>query len=123
MPRSPDPEVRRRWTRLIRSFQAGRETVAEFCERHEVSTASFYTWRRRLSGEAGPANDPPRGFQPVVVTAGAAPRVRLPSGIVIELGDDPRALELALDRLPVLSMKPIVAVPSTQASPSSKAKP
>jgi hypothetical protein len=25
--------------------------------------------------------------------------VRLPSGIVLELGDDPRALELALDRL------------------------
>lgn len=96
MPRSPDPEVRQRWTRLIRSFQAGRETVAEFCERHEVSTASYYKWRRRLGGEAGPA---PAGFQPVLVTASAAPRVRLPSGVVLELGDDPRALELALDRL------------------------
>lgn len=101
MPRIPDPEVRRRWKRLIRSFEPGRETVADYCERHEVSTASFYAWRRRLPDETppAPADDPPSGFQPVLVTAGAAPRVRLPSGIVLELGDDPRALELALDRL------------------------
>ena len=101
MPRIPDPEVRQRWMRLIRSFEPGRETVAEFCERHEVSTASFYKWRRRLGDEAGPApaSAPPQGFQPVLVTASAAPRVRLPNGVVLELGDDPRALELVLERL------------------------
>lgn len=100
MPRTADPEVRRRWKRLIGSFEPGRETVAEFCERHAVSTASFYGWRRRLR-DAGTTstNHAPSSFQPVLVTAGAAPRVRLPSGVVLELGDDPRALELALDRL------------------------
>jgi transposase-like protein len=50
MARGRDPEVRRRWTQLIRSFQPGRESVAEFCRRHDVSTASFYKWRRELDG-------------------------------------------------------------------------
>lgn len=106
MPRSPDPEVRERWLHLIRSFQSGQETVAAFCQRHEVSTASFYAWRRRL-GETNVADERPANFQPVRVVAaadteraaGAGPCVRLPSGIVLELGNDLRALEMTLDRL------------------------
>jgi len=99
MARRPDPRKRQQWLKRIAEFGRSGLTVAEFCESEGVSTASFYVWRRRLVGEAGSANDAPSGFQPVLVTAATAPRVRLPSGVVLELGDDLRALELALDRL------------------------
>ena len=49
MARSADPELRRWWGALVDSFDATRESVAEFCDRHEVSTASFYAWRRKLA--------------------------------------------------------------------------
>ncbi|MCS7468012.1 transposase [Stieleria sp. ICT_E10.1] len=48
MARMPDPAVRQRWQRLIRSYDDTDCSIAEFCELHEVSTASFYAWRRRL---------------------------------------------------------------------------
>ena len=51
MARVADPEVRRWWTELIERFEGCRETVAEFCARHEVSVSAFYSWRRRLAGD------------------------------------------------------------------------
>ena len=65
MARKPDPAVRRRWIRLIDSFRAGSETIADFCSRSGVSTASFYQWRRRLEAER--SADAGVGFVPVEV--------------------------------------------------------
>lgn len=48
MPRLPDPAVRRRREKLVQSFEKCDLTVSEFCERHGVSTASFYVWRRKI---------------------------------------------------------------------------
>jgi len=67
-----------------------------------VSAASFYQWRRRLRDDpaaGGSSPDASPGFQPVLVTAAHGSRLRLPSGVVLEIGDDLQALELVLDRL------------------------
>lgn len=55
MPRKPNPELRRWWRELIQSYDSERLTVAEFCQEQGISTASFYQWRRKLSGEHSPA--------------------------------------------------------------------
>ena len=53
MVRAASPVVRQRWQQLVDGFDAGLETVAEFCERNQVSTTSFYKWKRRLADEGG----------------------------------------------------------------------
>ena len=55
MPRKPDPELRRWWRELLQSYDSERLTVAEFCQEQGISTASFYQWRRKLSGDHSPA--------------------------------------------------------------------
>lgn len=49
MSHSADPQLRQWWRELIDAFDSTRETVGEFCRRHEVSTASFYRWRQKLA--------------------------------------------------------------------------
>jgi transposase-like protein len=48
MARRPDTAKQDRWLELIRRWQQLQITVREFCERHRVSEASFYSWRRVL---------------------------------------------------------------------------
>ena len=51
MARLPDPVVRRRWEERIRLFECSELSVVDFCEQEDVSTASFYVWRRKIRGE------------------------------------------------------------------------
>jgi transposase-like protein len=44
-------DVERKWRRRLERCAASGLPVVEFCHREGVSTASFYSWRRRL-GEA-----------------------------------------------------------------------
>lgn len=96
MARSPDPEVRRWWRRLIDSFDPARWTVAEFCQRHDVSAASFYAWRRRL-GEPPASLPPAPAFLPIRIAQGPADterrvQVHLPSGVRVDVPADERDL-------------------------------
>jgi transposase-like protein len=111
MARSPDPDLRRWWRELIDSFDSERWTVAEFCQRHDVSAASFYAWRRRL-GE--PHASPPRApaFLPIQITQGLADaersvQVHLPCGVRVDVPSCDRDLLLEL----------ITHVTSEEASP------
>ena len=85
MARLPDPAVRQRWSELISLYERSELTVVDFCDLHDVSTASFYQWRNRLRQRKSPA----RGeFLPVEIshsikTIGTT--VRFPCGTVIEL--------------------------------------
>lgn len=54
MSRSADPQLRQWWRELLKGFDSTRETVGQFCRRHEVSTASFYRWRQKLARPAAP---------------------------------------------------------------------
>jgi transposase-like protein len=37
-----------RWLDLVRRWQRSNLSVREFCERHQLSEPSFYSWRRAL---------------------------------------------------------------------------
>ncbi len=49
----PARRSRGQWQALLARATRSGLSVAEFCRREGVSTASFYTWRKRL-GAAGP---------------------------------------------------------------------
>ena len=56
--------TRARWQALLGRAARSGLSVAEFCRREGVSTASFYTWRKRLgagAGEVPPAAAPTCG--------------------------------------------------------------
>lgn len=103
MPRSADPHLRQWWRELIQSFEPRHETVAQFCRRNAVSTASFYNWKRKLANtstsqekEPTPArqqteSDDAHAFLPVQLIGSAfGPddqplQVHLPGGVRIEV--------------------------------------
>lgn len=101
MARQPDPSVRSWWQSLIQQQPHSGLTVAEFCDSHGVSTASFYQWRRKLAPQP-PAERP--AFLPVRVSedpAAASPiRIRFDCGTVAEIpADDQRSLAAVIDKL------------------------
>jgi hypothetical protein len=100
MARQPDSDARIRWARLIALQRESDLTIAQFCNRHEVSTASFYQWRRKLPT----LSDSPGQFLPVQVetTPGlrSMTQVQFPCGTRIDFDSaDTAALNLVLDRL------------------------
>ena len=48
MPRPADPRKQQHWLQHVRRWQASPLSVREYCERHRLGEASFYTWKRRL---------------------------------------------------------------------------
>ena len=48
MARRPDTAKQSHWLELIGRWQGSRITIHEFCQRHQISEASFYSWRRVL---------------------------------------------------------------------------
>jgi transposase len=88
--RRPDPATPRRWQQRLDRFRRSGLSVADFCDREGVSTASFYAWRRRLQTAAPPSHasaDAPR-LVPVRVAgpaAGGHVELLLPSGCVLRL--------------------------------------
>ncbi|MDA1050246.1 MAG: hypothetical protein O3C40_07170 [Planctomycetota bacterium] len=49
MSRVPDPALRLQWQRRLRKFHAFHGSVRQFCYDEEVSVASFYQWRTKLT--------------------------------------------------------------------------
>lgn len=100
MARQSDPAVRSRWQSLIELQPQSGMNVTEFCDAHDISSASFYQWRRKLAEvpPAGPA------FLPVRLAGGmgaAAPiRIRFGCGAVAEIpADDQQSLAAVVDQL------------------------
>ena len=77
--------TRQHWqARLARFAEAGLSVVA-FCQREDVSVASFYYWKRRLDAGRLSGGDAPR-LLPVCLTAPPAPvELLLPGGAVLRL--------------------------------------
>ncbi len=48
MAQRPDASKQTRWLDLVQRQQRSQLTIREFCERHHVSEASFFSWRRVL---------------------------------------------------------------------------
>lgn len=83
------------WFELIELADESSLAVAEFCRLHNVSTASFYNWRRKFRD-----TDRERGgFVPVNVTAAEQRndrpvRVVWPQGVIMEIPATDRELVL-----------------------------
>jgi transposase len=81
---------RSEWAARLRRFEDSPSTVAAFCRRERVSTASFYLWRRRLGSEPSPR------FVPITIApAHPAPAIEVafPNGVVIRLPNGAAPLE------------------------------
>jgi hypothetical protein len=100
MARAADPALAEWWFELIELADESSLTVAEFCRVHDVSTASFYNWRRKLRD-----TDRARGgFVPVNVTSADqridqpllrnSVRVVWPQGVIMEIPATDRELVL-----------------------------
>jgi transposase-like protein len=111
MAKSVDAAKLRTWRKRMSRFHAGEWTVAEFCDREGVSTASFYYWQRRLRDDdqsrlpqTVPAVSEARSFLPVEVLVEPQLEVELPNGIVLrcslERGGRWRQVLDAVSRLP-----------------------
>jgi transposase len=59
--RTPDEHKEQQWRRWIARWQTSGLSVAAFCARHDLATASFYAWRRTLQRR----DAPPAPFVPV----------------------------------------------------------
>ena len=117
---------RQLWLRRMQRFSQSRLTVAEFCDREDVSVAAFYQWRRKLvtlvnqphataRAQGGlpvpPSSSAANGFVPVRVLQSAVIEARLPNGVTLALpaGD----LEVLRQTLLVVSQIPVSVRPVT----------
>jgi hypothetical protein len=127
MSRMTKPARIQLWLDRLNRHSASQLTVAEFCEREEVSLPSFYQWKRRLSPRiesatkrrkrrrprrsrcqpslsqpslSQPAMADPPGFTELVLKSSqATASVSLPGEITISLGVQPEIASLIIDRL------------------------
>jgi transposase len=67
--RARDERKEQQWRRWIGEWQASGLSVRAFCQRHGLTVASFYTWRRVLQRRAAEKTT----FVPVQVVADAVP--------------------------------------------------
>ena len=93
----------RQWTERLERFAKSGQTVSEFCRAEGVSSPSFYKWRQRLASVRGQQKKQPQNrrgkssafkrlhVSPADVSSGVS--VRLPDGIVVELGSDLQTIE------------------------------
>ena len=68
--RARDERKERQWRRWIYQWRASGLSVRAFCARHDLTSASFYHWRRVLEQRAA---EEPAAFVPVQVVADVVP--------------------------------------------------
>lgn len=108
MVRGPHSSKVKEWRDRIRRFDDTKQTVVEFCQAEQVSTPSFYRWKKKLasvSKRRGVARrrsaSQTTGFQELRVSPldGSPVTIRLPSGITVELGRDLSVIESVMVQL------------------------
>jgi hypothetical protein len=112
MSRRPDTIKVEEWNQRIARFRNSSQSVVDFCRAEGVSQPSFYQWKKKLGSiEPGVAGQPkslanvfePVDFKPVQIAATTTRqpglKVRLPGGIELELGDDPKVIESVIKQL------------------------
>lgn len=78
-------EARRaHWSGVMEAWRRSGQSKAAFCREHEIGEPVFYYWQRQLREDSSPEVE---GFAQVgpVDLAGSGVRLRLPSGMVLEL--------------------------------------
>ena len=95
------------WLDRLNRQSRSAETVAEFCKREGVSTASFYQWRRRLSPRIDTPRKPRKRKQSstadfselIVEPVSSVAQATLPGGVILSLGNQPDVVAVIVDRL------------------------
>ena len=78
--------TRAEWRKRLGRYRGSGLTVAGFCRRERISTASFYAWRKRLRGTIKAGRDGRAGFASVRLTAAGTPMaIHLPGGVRVEV--------------------------------------
>lgn len=77
-----DPHKERCWRRLVRQWRASGLSVRAFCQRHDVTEANFYAWRRSLAKRD---EERPTFAAVQVVPEARDTRTPLPSSAALEL--------------------------------------
>jgi hypothetical protein len=96
MARTADPHLAERWRARIRQQADSDLTIAQFCRRERLSTASFHAWKRRLRiqdlAARRPATPQPPAFLPVTLqvplpASGQPPAIdaELPNGVRLRI--------------------------------------
>jgi len=103
MPRGPSPQKRTEWRERLQRYAGSELSVTEFCQREEVSPASFHRWRKKLGcspkGQA-PLSPPRARFVPVQVTASHCVEVNFPNGIRLTVPvSDPELVRMSIDTI------------------------
>jgi transposase-like protein len=98
MARPKDLNLERAWRQRLRRQTSSGLSIPAFCAREGVSSASFYSWRRRLTTRSLPARPEPPLFVPVHVQS-VPPQTDpvVGRGVEIEL---PHQVRLRFDTLP-----------------------
>ena len=65
MARPNDPNLERAWRQRLQRQSHSGLSIAAFCARERVSTASFHAWKRRLAARSSPARPVPPLFVPL----------------------------------------------------------
>ena len=73
------------WRDLIAGGPEPSQTVADYCRRHGVSTASFFAWRKRLRDEPAAPPAPGPAFVPIRVVPDVSAEIALPAGLTVRV--------------------------------------
>jgi transposase-like protein len=111
MSRSANPGKRSQWFDRLQRFTRSKVSVAEFCRSEQVSVASFYQWRRKLTGSSPglPGLRPPTraSFVPVQVTRAADLQVTFPNGVRLTLpAHDDELVRMSIESLALARTTP-----------------
>lgn len=80
------------WSRHIEAKVRSGQTISEYCHEHGLSAHVYKFWRTQIASSAKPESR--SGFLPVRIKQEApsrnsmSTRIRLPNGVLIEMGDD-----------------------------------
>ena len=88
------------WQKHIDAQKDNGQSIAAYCRDHNLKTASFHYWRRRLSGDRVAARSAGQAFVPVSIQASSYNRIVLPKGIEIHFDES-----VSIDRLVYLVRK------------------
>src|SRR5579864_3879236 len=86
MPRPADPRKQQQWLQHILRWQRSRLSVRDYCDRLELSEASFHSWKRTLQQRGLLADTTPADARPPCAETAASVPLFLPVTVAAEPG-------------------------------------
>lgn len=90
---SPREANAKRWHKLLTEQAVSGKSIRIFCFEHQINQSTFKYWREKFSYTAQKSGDVSRPSRFIAVARNdlnfksASPRIALPNGVTIDLGD------------------------------------